>query len=139
MPQMIFVNLPVKDLDRSKAFYEAIGFTNNPDFTDDTAACMVLSDTIYVMLLTYEKWRSFTAKAIPDARKTAQVMNAISRDSRQEVDAIIQAAAAGGGSPDCNPVQEHGFMYGRDFEDPDGHFWEAFWMDMQASAEGPPV
>lgn len=132
MTQMIFVNLPVADLAKSRAFYEAIGFTNNPAFTDETAACMVLSDAIYVMLLTYPKWKTFTDKAIPDARNSAQLMLAISRESREAVDAITDAAARAGGKPDCNPRQDHGFMYGRSFEDPDGHIWEPSWMDMSA-------
>jgi predicted lactoylglutathione lyase len=133
MTQMIFVNLPVNDLAKSRAFYEAIGFTNNPMFTDETAACMVLSDAIHVMLLTHPKWKSFTDKAIPDASKNAQLMLAISRDSREAVDAITETAARNGGNPDCNPKQDYGFMYGRSFEDPDGHIWEPMWMDLEAA------
>ena len=137
MTQMIFVNLPVADLDKSKAFYEAIGFTNNPMFSDETAACMVLSDAIYVMLLTHAKWSSFTAKAIPDAKESAQLMLAINRDDRAAVDEINEKAARAGGKPDCNPKQDLGFMYGRSFEDPDGHIWEPFWMDPRAAQDGP--
>lgn len=133
MTQMIFINLPVHDLAKSRGFYEAIGFTNNPMFTDETAACMVLSDAIHVMLLTHPKWKSFTDKAIPDARNSAQLMLAISRDSREAVDAITDAAARNGGTPDCNPKQDFGFMYGRSFEDPDGHIWEPMWMDLEAA------
>lgn len=136
MTQMIFVNLPVSDLDRSKAFYEAIGFTNEPNFTNEMAACMVLSDAIYVMLLKHDFWKTFTSKAIPDAKENAQVMLAISRDSREAVDAIVETAAANGGRADCNPKQDLGFMYGRSFEDPDGHIWEPNWMDMQAALNG---
>lgn len=139
MTQMIFVNLPVADLVKSQAFYEAIGFTNNPAFSDETAACMVVSDAIYVMLLTHPKWKTFTSKAIPDARTSAQLMLAIGRDDRAAVDAITDAAARAGGTPDCNPKQDHGFMYGRSFEDPDGHIWEPFWMDMAAALNGPPA
>jgi len=135
---MIFVNLPVADLAASRAFYEAVGFTNNPQFSDDTALCMVLSDTIYAMLLTHEKWKSFTSKAIPDAHASAQVMLAINFDDRAAVDAVTEAAGKAGGKADPNPVQDHGFMYGRDFEDPDGHTWEAFWMDMQAATGSAP-
>jgi len=135
---MIFVNLPVADLAASRAFYEAVGFTNNPQFSDDTALCMVLSDSIYAMLLTHEKWKSFTSKAIPDAHTSAQVMLAINFDDRAAVDAVTEAAGKAGGKADPNPVQDHGFMYGRDFEDPDGHTWEAFWMDMQAATGGAP-
>ena len=139
MAQMIFVNLPIADIVASRAFYEAVGFTYNPQFSDDTGICMVLSDTIYAMLLTHEKWRTFTTKTIPDAHTSAQVMLALSCDDRASVDSITEAAAAAGGKADPNPVQDHGFMYGRDFEDPDGHIWEAFWMDMQAVTNGPPA
>lgn len=131
MTKMIFVNLPVNDLDRSKAFYEAIGFTNNPQFTDETAACMVLSDTIHVMLLTHAKWTTFTTKPIPD-RTMSEVAFALSFDSRDEVDAVTEAAARSGGTADINPPQDHGFMFSRSFEDPDGHVWEPMWMDMAA-------
>lgn len=137
MTQLIFVNLPVADLAKSMAFYEAVGFTNNPMFTDETAACMVLSDAIHVMLLTHEKWQSFTAKPIPNARESAQVMLCLSRDSRDAVDAITDAAARAGGTPDCNPRQDYGFMYGRSFEDPDGHIWEVMWMDLEAAQNAP--
>lgn len=139
MTQMIFVNLPVADLAKSRAFYEAVGFTNNPAFSDETAACMVLSDAICVMLLTHPKWKTFTDKTIPDARKSAQLMLAISRGGREAVDAITDLAGRAGGTPDCNPKQDLGFMYGRSFEDPDGHIWEPFWMDTQAAAKGPPA
>ena len=135
MTQLIFINLPVADLAKSMAFYEAVGFTNNPMFTDETAACMVLSDAIHVMLLTHPKWQSFTAKPIPDAKESAQVMLCLSRDSREAVDAITEAAARAGGTPDCNPRQDYGFMYGRSFEDPDGHIWEVMWMDLAAAQE----
>ena len=139
MTQMIFVNLPVTDLARSRDFYEALGFTNEPKFTDDTAAAMVLSDTIFVMLLIHDKWKQFTDKTIPDAKTSAQLMLAVSRESREAVDAMTEAAAQAGGTPDCNPRQDHGFMYGRSFEDPDGHIWEPFWMDMAALDNGSPA
>ena len=138
MPRMIFVNLPVTDLDRSKAFYEAVGFVNEPRFTDETAAAMQWSDTIVVMLLTHDKWKSFTSKAIPDARESAQVALCVSMESREEVDSITAAAAGAGGTPDPNPPQDHGFMYGRSFEDPDGHVWEPVWMDPAMAESGPP-
>ncbi len=131
MPRMIFVNLPVADLAASMAFYEALGFHNNPQFTDATAACMVWSDTIHVMLLTHDKWRTFTSRPIPSPA-SSEVMLAISMDDRDAVDALNAAAAANGGVGDVNPLQDHGFMYGRDFADLDGHVWEAFWMDMAA-------
>lgn len=138
MTQMIFVNLPVADLTRSMAFYEAIGFTNQPDFTNEQAACMKLSDEIFVMLLTHPFWKTFTDKAIPNAKESAQLLLAISRESREAVDAITDRAGAAGGRADCNPKQDHGWMYGRSFEDPDGHIWEPNWMDMGAAlAAGP--
>jgi uncharacterized protein len=130
--QMIFVNLPVADLARSKAFYEAIGLTNNKQFTDDDAACMVLSETISVLLMTHAKWAKFTPKTIPDHKTNAQVLLCISRGSRDAVDAILQAAVKAGASPDPTPAQDFGFMYGRSFEDPDGHIWETMWMDPAA-------
>lgn len=138
-PQMIFVNLPVADLEASKAFYTAVGFTNEPKFTDDTAAAMKLSDTIVVMLLTHDKWKSFTTKAIPDARTNAQVMIALNRGNREAVDALIENAARAGGTADPNPTQDYGFMYGRSFEDLDGHIWESFWMDPAAAEAGAAV
>lgn len=131
MPRMIFVNLPVTDLAASMAFYEALGFHNNPHFTDDTAACMVWSETIHVMLLTHDKWRTFTNRPIPP-KTSSEVMLAISLDDRDAVDALNALAAANGGNGDINPAQDHGFMYGRDFTDLDGHVWEAFWMDPAA-------
>lgn len=132
MTQMIFVNLPVTDVARSKAFYEAVGFTNNKQFSDETGACMVLSESICVMLLSHPKWAQFTKKTIPDARKVAQVLLCISRDNRDAVDAIVAAASRAGGTPDPTPQQDFGFMYGRSFEDPDGHIWETMWMDAAA-------
>ena len=138
MTQMIFVNLPVADLEKSKAFYSAIGFTNEPKCTDETADDMQLIDAIVVMLLTHDKWKQFTSKAIPNAKESAQVMNALGRDSREAVDAMVEQAKAAGGTPDCNPVQDYGFMYGRSFEDLDGHIWETFWMDPAAAEAGPP-
>jgi predicted lactoylglutathione lyase len=137
MNQMIFVNLPVADLPRAMAFYEALGFTNNPQFSDETAACMVLSETINVMLLTHAKWQTFTTRPIPPSG-SSEVMLAISMDSKGEVDAMNDAAAANGGTADINPVQDHGFMYGRDLADPDGHIWEPFWMDpAMANSDAP--
>ena len=133
MPQMIFVNLPVTDLEKSKAFYEAVGAANNPAFTDDTAACMVVEEgSIHVMLLTHEKWATFTSKAIPDARTTAQVLLCVSADSREDVDGQVDKAVKAGGKADPTPTQDFGFMYGRSFEDPDGHIWEVMWMDPTA-------
>jgi len=137
MSKMIFVNLPVTDLARSMAFYEAVGFTNNPQFTNDKAAAMMWSDTIVVMLLTHEFWRTFTDKAIPDAHRSAQMFLCLSHDSRESVDAIVAKAGAAGGKPEPTPTQDHGFMYGSSFEDPDGHIWENVYMDMAAMPEHP--
>jgi predicted lactoylglutathione lyase len=131
--QMIFVNLPVGNLERSKAFYENVGFTNNRQFSDDTSACMVLSDVISVMLLTHAKWAKFTKKTIPDAKTSAQVLLCISRGSREAVDAIVKAASKAGGTADPTPTQDLGFMYGRSFEDPDGHIWQPVWMNPAAT------
>jgi predicted lactoylglutathione lyase len=128
---MIFVNLPVADLKASMAFYAALGFENNPQFTDETAACMVWSEAIHAMLLTHAKWRSFTERPMPPAG-TSAIMLTLSLDSRDAVDAMNQAAAAHGGHADVNPVQDLGFMYSRDLSDPDGHLWGAFWMDPAA-------
>jgi predicted lactoylglutathione lyase len=136
MAKQIFINLPVRDLQKSKAFYEAIGAVNNPQFSDATSACMVLSDTIFVMLLTHEKWAFFTRKPISDARQASEVMLALSADGRLAVDTMTKAAGAQGGKADVNPVQDLGFMYGRSFEDPDGHIWEAFHMDMSRMPQG---
>ena len=131
MTKMIFVNLPVVDLPLAMAFYEALGFVNNPQFTDDTAAAMVWSEAINVMLLTHAKWRSFTDRPIAPAG-SSEVMLAISCDSKEMVDRMNEAAAANGGTADINPKQDLGFMYNRNLADPDGHVWEAMWMDMSA-------
>ena len=140
MPQMIFVNLPVTDLPKSKAFYEAVGAVNNPAFTDETAACMVVTEgSIHVMLLTHEKWATFTSKTIPDARTHAQVLLCVSADSREAVDGQVDKAVKAGGKADPTPTQDFGFMYGRSFEDPDGHIWEVMWMDPTAIPAGQPA
>jgi hypothetical protein len=138
MSRKIFVNLPVEDLDRSKRFYEAIGARNEPKFTNEAAAMMVLSDTIHIMLLTKPFYSSFTTKPIADAHQTSQVMLCISCDSPAEVDEIINAAAAAGGKIDLSQKSETegGPMYGRDFEDPDGHQWEPMWMDPEFAEKG---
>lgn len=137
MSQLIFINLPVADLPRSIAFYEAVGATKNPKFSDDTAACMVVSDVIHVMLLTHDKWRTFTDRQIPDAHTSAQVMLCLSQASREAVDTVVDQAGGAGGRVDPNPIQDYGFMYGRSYADPDGHIWEVMWMDQAAVAAGP--
>jgi predicted lactoylglutathione lyase len=132
MPRMIFVNLPVADLGRSIDFYKAIGAEQNMQFSDETAACMVFSDAIHVMLLTHDKFRQFTSKRIPDAHETAQMLLALSADSRAGVDEITNNALAGGGR-EARPTEDYGWMYCRPFEDPDGHTWEPMWMDVEAA------
>ena len=114
--------------DRSKAFYEALGFTNEPRFTDGTAACMVLSETIFVMLLTHAKWKEFTARPIPSA-DSSEVALAISCESKDEVNRLADTAGKSGGIADVNPLQDHGFMFTRSYTDLDGHVWEPMWMD----------
>jgi uncharacterized protein len=131
--KLIFVNLPVADLPRATAFYEAIGAVKNGQFSDDTASCMVFSDTIHAMLLTHEKFRQFTPKPIADARTTSEVLICISAESREAVDALVDKAGPAGGTADPSPRQDHGFMYGRSLEDPDGHIWEVMWMDLEAA------
>ena len=134
MSKMIFVNLPVADLPAARAFYEAIGAVNNPQFTDETAACMVFTDVIHVMLLTHDKFAQFTPKRIADAHATSEVLICISADSREAVDEITgKALAAGGREP--RDRQDYGFMYARSFEDPDGHIWEPMFMDMEAATQ----
>jgi uncharacterized protein len=124
----IFVNLPVTDLEQAKAFYAALGFTNNPQFTDETAAAMVVEENIVVMLLTREKFASFVAGQVGDPAQATSVLNALSSNSREEVDELFAKAIAAGGKP-WLPAQDHGFMYGTSFTDPDGNVWETMWMD----------
>ncbi|MES2939229.1 MAG: VOC family protein [Pseudomonadota bacterium] len=133
MPKMIFVNLPVKDLAAATRFYKAIGCEQNQQFSNADAAMMVWSDAITFQLLTHEFFASFTPKAIADAHRTCEVLLALSRDSREEVDAITQAAAAAGGKADVRAPQDMGFMYSRAFQDPDGHVFEPVWMDLEAA------
>jgi predicted lactoylglutathione lyase len=134
---MIFVNLPVTDLERSKAFYEAIGFRNERKFSNEAAAMMVLSDTISVMLLTHPFYATFTRKPIADAHNSSQVLLCISCASPADVDRITDAAASAGGKIDVADKQDMGeVMYGRSFEDPDGHHWEPMWMDPSFAENG---
>lgn len=131
MPKMIFISLPVSDVKASMAFYQALGFTNNAQFSDESSACMVWSEAINVMLLAHAKWRTFTDRPIPPPTSSEVALN-VSCDSREAVDAMNRAAARNGGKGDINPVQDHGFMYSRDMADPDGHIWGAFWLDAGA-------
>jgi predicted lactoylglutathione lyase len=129
---MIFVNLPVSDLDRSIAFYAAVGATQNMQFSDSTGAMMSFSQEVNVMVLTHDKYRQFTSKPIADAHAASQVLLCLSAESRDAVDKMVAAAAGAGGLADPGKKQESGFYYGRSFEDPDGHHWEVMWMDMAA-------
>ena len=124
----IFVNLPVKDLQRSIKFFTALGYSFNQQFTDETATCMIISEGIYAMLLTEEKFRTFTPKAICDATKSTEVLICLSCDNRAQVDEMISKAVVAGGST-YNEPQDHGFMYAHGFQDPDGHIWEVMYMD----------
>jgi predicted lactoylglutathione lyase len=135
MAKLIFLNLPVTDLARATAFYQAIGAAKNEQFSDGTASCMVLSETIHVMLLTHAKFRQFTPKKIADARTSSEVLICTSADSRDAVDDVVTKAKSAGGAADPSPKQDFGFMYGRSFEDPDGHIWEVMWMDVEAAAK----
>ena len=138
MDKTIFVNLPVADLASSTAFYEGIGFVKNDKFSNELASGMIWTDTIHVMLLTHEFWKTFTDKQIPDASKVAQVLLCLGLESRAAVDAMVERAAAiPGGRAAPTPTQDMGFMYGRSFEDPDGHIWEISWMDPEAMENGP--
>ena len=129
MSKQVFINLPVKDLQKSMAFYEAMGFTNNPQFTDETAACMVWSDNICVMLLTHEKFKHFIGKSIIDGEKTFGVINALSVENTTEVNAFMKRAIAAGGN-EYAEAKDFGFMLQRSVEDLDGNNWEVFYMDM---------
>jgi len=136
MSRMIFVNLPVMDLPRSRAFVEALGAVNEPKFTDETAACMTFSDNIHVMLLTREKFSQFTPRPIADANAGSEVLLALSADSRESVDSTVERAVTAGGTADPAPKQDYGVMYGRSVADPDGHIWEIMWMDAAAAERG---
>lgn len=136
MATQVFINLPVSDLKKSMAFYEAIGFTNNPQFTDDTAACMVLTDTIFVMLLTHDKFKQFISKSIINAKQSVGVINALSKDSKEEVNAFVEKAVKAGGL-EYAEAKDYGFMQQRSVEDLDGHNWEVFYMDMSKFPKQP--
>lgn len=128
MATNIFVNLPVEDLNKSIAFFTKLGYTFNTQFTDEHATCMIISDTIYAMLLTKARFKDFTKKEIADATKTTEVLIALSTDSKEKVNELVDKAIAAGGK-EPNDAQDHGFMFSRSFEDPDGHIWEVFWMN----------
>lgn len=131
MPQLIFVNLPVKNLETTKAFFGKLGYSCNPQFTDENTACLVISDTIFAMLLTEPRFKEFTRKEIADSATSTEVILALSAESRERVDELADIALASGGSPANDPM-DFGHMYSRSFQDPDGHIWEVMWMDPAA-------
>ena len=130
--KMIFVNLPVKDLKKSMDFYTKLGFGINPKYTNEQAACIIMSESIYLMLLTEPFFSSFISKNIADSKTTTEVISALALESREAVDAMVHTALSAGGSKARDP-EDHGFMYGWSFQDPDGHIWEPAWMDENAA------
>lgn len=132
METKVFINFAVKDLQKSIDFFTKVGYTFNKGFTDENGTCMIISEHIYAMLLTEPRFKDFTSKDVVDAKKAIEVMNSFSCDSRDAVDAIFQKGIDAGGKESA-PTQDHGFMYGREFEDLDGHIWSYFWMDPAAN------
>lgn len=128
MATKIFINLPVKDLNKSIEFFTKLGFTFNLEFTDETATCMIIGENIFAMLLTEKRYKDFTKKQIADATKTSEVLICIDSESKQEVDEMVSKALQYGGTPGINK-QDYGWMYSDSFDDPDGHTWEIMWMD----------
>lgn len=138
MTSMMFLNLPVRDVAKSVAFYEALGAEKNPKFSDDTGACLILSDHIYIMALSHEKFGSFIpGRKIADTDAAVGMIICVTQDSRADVDTLVEKAAAAGATPDITPADDYGFMYGRNFVDLDGHLWNIFWMDPVAAENGP--
>ena len=133
MTRQLFVNLPVKDLAKTVEFFTALGFSFNPDFTDENASCMIVNDDAYVMLLVESYFKTFTSKTVADARSTSEAIMSFSLESREAVDQLVRTALTSGGTP-SEEAQDYGFMYTHSFQDPDGHLWEVFWMD----PAGPP-
>ena len=133
MAKQMFLNLPVKDLDTSVQFFTALGFSFNPDFTDENATCMIINDDAFVMLLVENYFKTFTSKPVADARSTTEAIMSFSLESRAAVDELVRTALTAGGAP-SEEAQDYGFMYTHSFQDPDGHLWEVFWMD----PAGPP-
>lgn len=131
----VYINLPVADLSRSRAFFEALGFSFNDTFCDDTALAMTISESCFAMLLTHEKFASFTPRPVAKARETSEVLTALQLDSRAAVDGMVATALTNGGEAVSEPA-DHGFMYGHAFADPDGHIWEPFWMNPGAMGDG---
>ena len=133
MPKMVFINLPVTSAARSAEFYEAIGGKRDPRFCNENTAMVKFSDEIAFMLLEHARFAEFTSKPIIDARTSVEALFCLSEESRDDVDATLNKAVAAGGTPDPIAPQDYGFMYGRSFEDPDGHIWEVIWMDLAAA------
>lgn len=133
MHKQIFVNLPIKDMARSQAFFRALGYQFNPEFSNEQGACLVLGENLYAMLLVEDFFKSFTGKPVADAHKSTELLTCLSCDSRAQVDAQVAKAVAAGGTASRQP-QDHGFMYVHGFEDPDGHIWELVFMDASAAA-----
>jgi predicted lactoylglutathione lyase len=134
--RLLFVNVPVKDLAASTAFFRALGFSFDEKFTDDSCACMVVSEQAYVMLLVESRFAEFTSRPVADARSATEAILCVSAESREGVDAFAETALDAGGTP-ANEPMDHGFMYGRSFHDPDGHLWEVVWMSPEAVERGP--
>jgi predicted lactoylglutathione lyase len=134
MATQMYLNLPVKDLGKTVAFFTALGFSFNPAFTDENATCMIINDDAYVMLLVENFFKTFTSKAVADASSTTEAIMAFSVDTREAVDEMVRKALASGGTP-SQEAQDYGFMYSHSFQDPDGHLWEVMWMD----PTGPPA
>jgi predicted lactoylglutathione lyase len=133
MAKMVFINLPVADVAKSTAFHEAMGGKRDPRFRNESSSMVALSDTIHLMLLGRGRFADFTSKQIIEPKNQVQTLIALPADSRHEVDALVEKARVAGGRIDPGPVQDHGFMYGRSYEDPDGHVFEVFWMDVEAA------
>lgn len=136
MSRLIFINLPVRDLAASKAYFGELGFDFDPRFTDDTCACMKVGDTAHVMLLLQDRFAGFTPRPVADATTGTEVILCVSAESRKAVDSFAETALGAGGST-ANPPMDHGFMYGRSFHDLDGHLWEVMWMSPEAVEDGP--
>ena len=135
MATQIYVNLPVKNLERSRAFFTSLGYGFNPQFSNESGACMVIGENIYAMPLVESFFQTFTKKPVADATRSTEVLVCLSCDSRAQVDELVAKARAAGGTVP-NEAQDHGFMYGHGFEDPDGHVWELMYMDPNAAARG---
>ncbi len=133
MARQLFVNLPVRNLDKTVEFFTALGFSFNPAFTDENATCMIVNDDAYVMLLVESYFKTFTSKSVAVAADPAEVIMSFSLESREAVDEVIRTALTSGGTA-SEEAQDYGFMYTHSFQDPDGHLWEVFWMD----PAGPP-